>query len=166
MRNDNINILNFFKNNNENDEDIVSFIRGHLYIEALMSEIIDRAYIEPGALSEVSTTFFKKVKLIKSIGLLTNEFEDLLININQIRNKLAHRLGFNISFVMLFNLVQKAYYAGVDFSDDTIYLDRNECEQNYGISGVINELMCNTFYQLVWNNEDLFTEDEINNFLC
>lgn len=164
MRNDKLNVLNFLGDGN--DESFQMFIRGHLYIEALLGEIIERAYVKSKAHVEVSTMFFRKVKLVRAIGRLSESFEELLLSINQVRNRLAHRLDFSLDFGSVFEIAQKAYIAGVDFSDDRIHMYKDISEQDYGITGVISEVITNTFYQLVWNNEDLFSQDEISKLLC
>lgn len=147
------------------DENFQLFIRGHLYLEAILNEIIDRSFAVPDAADELASMFYRKVKLVRSIGKITLEVESLLLTINEVRNKLAHKLDFTLTFDMAFTLVTKANEAGIDYSDDRIHQDRTASEQDYGIYGVINEVICNTFSHLVWENEDIFTKDDVGRFL-
>jgi len=163
MTNRKVNIINYISEGV--DENFQLFIRGHLYLEALLSEIIDRSYKNPNAINEITSTFYKKVKLVRAVGRISEDVEELLLSINLIRNRLAHKLDFTLNFDIVFELVQKAHSAEIDFSDDQIYLDKAESQSNYGIYGVVNEVMCNIFSHLIWENEDIFTKEDISHFL-
>ncbi|MPN20022.1 hypothetical protein SDC9_167398 [bioreactor metagenome] len=147
-------------------EESFLFIRGHLYLEALLGEIILRSYPEPQALNDISVMFYRKVKLVRAVGRLTTEMEDLLLSINTLRNKIAHKLDFGLDFDSVYELILKAHKADIDFSDDMIYLNKDESMKNYGIDLSITELMSNTFSELIYSNEDLFSQDDISRFLC
>jgi hypothetical protein len=157
------NIINLI--GKQNDENFHFFIRGHLHIEALLSEIIDRVYEEPQALADLGSMFYRKVKLVRARGKISKPMEELLLEINRLRNKLAHRLEYNLNFDDSFELVQKAHAAGIDFSDDTIYQDRVLSEKWYGVYGIINEVVYNTFSYLIQENNDIFTRKDIGRFL-
>jgi hypothetical protein len=148
------------------DESFQLLIRGHLYLEALLSEIIDRSYPEPDALDELASMFYRKVKLVRAVGRISSDVEDLLLSINSVRNKLAHKLEYELDFATVFALVTKAHQAGIDFSDDGIHLDKNQSEQHYGLYGVIHEVICNTFSHLIWENEDIFSQEDVDRFLA
>ncbi len=147
------------------DENFQLFIRGHLYLEALLSEILERSFAHPESMNDVATTFFGKVKLAHALGKITPEVEGLLLKINGVRNKLAHRLDYKLCFDTAFDLVTNAHRAGIDFSDDAIHEDRGQSERHYGIYGVVNEVICNTFSHLIWHNEDLFSKEDVGRFL-
>lgn len=147
-------------------EPFQAYIRGHLYIEALLSEVIERSFKNPNALKNVTNSFNNKVKIVRALDRISDSMEDLLLQINSVRNKLAHKLEFTLVFEDVFDLVKKAVGAKVDFSDDNIHLDRDYSELNYGVTGVVAELMSNTFSQIVYENEDMFTNEDIGRFLC
>lgn len=147
------------------DESFQLFLRGHLYLEAILSEIIDRSLAVPDAVNELASMFYRKVKLVRALGKVSPEVEELLLKINEIRNKMAHKLDFTLTFDVAFALVTKASQAGIDFSDERIHQDRAVSEQDYGIYGVINEVICNTFSHLILQNDNIFTEEELGDFL-
>lgn len=163
--NDPRNIINY-ASGEAYGEPFQAYIRGQLYIEALLSEIIERSFKNPDSLKKVTNSFHIKVKIVRALDRVSVPMEDLLLQINSLRNKLAHKLEFTMVFEDVFDLIEKAAGANVDFSDDNIYLDRNFSELNYGVNGVIAELMSNTFSQILYENEDMFTQEDIGRFLC
>ena len=137
------------------------FIRGHLYIENIMVELIKKVYHDSSAALEIGKMYYKKVKLLKAIGVISSKLEALLIGINQVWNKMAHKLHYRITFEECFELFVLAHEAGVDFSDDRIYQDKDYSREVYfSDTGGISELMVNTFSELAYF-KDLFSEDEI-----
>lgn len=146
-------------------EELHIVLRGHLHIEALMDEIIRRSFVCPTALDDYRQSFFVKVKLLRALGLIDEKLEQVLLALNSLRNKVAHRLHFVVTFDDAFSLVKSAAGAGVDFSDDTIHFDRKLSEEWYGTIGVLLEVFSNVFQELVWQNEALFTKGEISDFL-
>ena len=162
MTPDSPNIIRFITETN--DDNFQKFMRGHLYLEALLGEIIERSFSTPAALDRVAAMFFNKVKLVRALGRLDDREEELLLAVNAVRNKLAHKLEFSLTFETAFALLSKAQAAGVDFSDDGIF-DHEWAEKNYGVFGVISEVISNTFQHIVWQNEDLLSEQGIGELL-
>lgn len=162
--NDPRNIINYVSGE-AHGEPFQAYIRGHLYIEALLSEIVERSFKNPDALKNVTNSFNNKVKIVRALDRVSVPMEGLLLQINSVRNKLAHKLEFTLVFEEVFELVKKAAKVKVDFSDDNIYLDRNYSELNYGVTGVVAELMSNTFSQILYENEDMFSQEDIERFL-
>lgn len=163
MTDDHRNIINFISE--PSDDNFQLLIRGHLYLEALLSEILQRSCPNPDALDDVSSMFYRKVKIARALGRVSESVERVLLSINRARNKLAHSLDYELKFDAVFELVKEAHAAGIDFSDDTIHRDKALSEKHYGIYGVVNEVVCNTFSQLIWDNEDVFDKDDISRFL-
>ncbi|MEK4153656.1 hypothetical protein NYE27_01065 [Paenibacillus sp. FSL R10-2779] len=163
--NDPRNIINY-TNSEAYDEPFQSYIRGHIYIEALLSEIIERSFENPEGIKKVTNSFYNKVKIVRDYDRVSIPMKNLLLQINSVRNKLAHKLEFTLIFEDVFELVKTAAEAKVDFSDDNIHMDRNYSELNYGVTGVVAELMSNTFSQIIFENEDMFTKEDIGRFLC
>jgi len=162
MSPDEINIINFIA-----ESHILEFqmyIRGHLYLEALLGEMIQRkdSNIKPKTID----TFHKKIIIAEKLMLIDNSEKDLLNSYNQVRNKIAHDFKFKFDFDIFFDLAQKAGIAGVDFSDETIYENKELSQDWYDISGIINEVVVNTFFHLVYRNQELFPDDDVHRFLC
>ncbi|WP_438498479.1 hypothetical protein [Paenibacillus sp. IHBB 3054] len=147
-------------------EPFQAFIRGQIYIEALLSEILQRSFKNPDALKSITTGFNAKVKVVRAIDRISPDMEDLLLQMNTIRNNLAHKLEFTLAFDTVYDLIRKAAKAKVDFSDDNIHLNKKYSNENYGVTGVIAEMMSNTFSQIIYENEDIFTHDDISRFLA
>ena len=80
--------------------------------------------------------------------------------INGIRNKIAHKLDFKLSFDEVFELVKLSNKCGVVYSDSTIYKNSKLSKEWYGINGAINELFPNHLSHFFEENEEYF-EDEI-----
>lgn len=137
------------------------FIRGHLYLEFALNIIIKHTFLNSDELSGIESTFYQKVKLLKSKGKINNALKSLLLEVNKIRNKLAHNISFELNFEIVYNLVKLAHIANIDFSDDSIHMDFRYSKENYGIEGVIIELMANTFCELLCLNEDIIGTDTI-----
>ncbi len=157
------NIVGFISESASDELHLV--LRGHLHLEALLNEIIERSVTNPQALGRLSQSFSNKVKILRAMDRLDEKTECLLLAINALRNKIAHQLHFNVTFDDAFSLVKTAAEAGVDFSDDTIYANRQLSEQWYGTNGVLTEVISNTFQELVWQNEHIFSKSEISSFL-
>lgn len=157
------NIVNFI--DERASEKLHLVLRGHLYLEYLLNEIVDKKTDNPTALQSLNFGFYKKVKYLLAIGVIDDQFSELLLFFNSIRNSYAHKLHYDLDFDVVFELVSKASAAGVDFSDETIFQDRALSKEWYGTFGVLHEVISNTFQDLVWQNEDIFTQDEISEFL-
>lgn len=152
------NVINYFIGD---DKICTSFIRGHLYIEKIMSEILIRAYKNPKALKEVSNTFFKKVKLLRAIDCIDEGMEKLLLEINSVRNKIAHNFEYDLKYEEIFELIKLAGNNLLNFSDDDIFKNFEYSKQNYEPEDLgVRELMANTFSKLLYDNERLFKDLE------
>ncbi|WP_315724116.1 MULTISPECIES: hypothetical protein [unclassified Bradyrhizobium] len=136
-------------------------LRGHLHLEAVLNEILFRKNVSESRRS----MFANKVRAAFEEGCIDEKLKGALLAINRLRNKLAHELHFRVTFDDAFTLVKEAARAGIDFSDDTIHIDRTKSEEWYGTQGVLTEVISNTFQHLVWENEATFTKDEIGSFL-
>jgi hypothetical protein len=80
--------------------------------------------------------------------------KDYLLMINEIRNNFAHNLGYKFLFEDVYKLVKKAGEVGVDFSDETIFENKELSEEWYGLEGVIQEIFQNTAIDLSFIMED------------
>lgn len=158
-----VNIIDYIS---ETDDKDYIFIRGHLYLESLMSEIIKKSYVDNDAAFEIGKMFYNKVKLLKASGIIDDSIEKLLLEINKVRNKMAHDMNYHLTFDDFYRLVCFSCRAGVDYSDDSIEIEEDCKEYYFDDTNVgVTELVCNTFQKLVYDT-GLFTDDEISNLLC
>ena len=91
---------------------------GQLIIESLVVKLIDTKLDSPDALDSFKLSFPEKMDLCVSMGLLTKEFTSFLMKLNTARNKFAHRLGYELSFSEIYELIVQAGKVGVEFTDD------------------------------------------------
>ena len=133
-------ILNLFDN-----ASMSTFITGHLIVESILVQLIDLK-------EERNDTFRKnfpaKIKKCIALDLIDPLMGEYLKQVNQLRNKLAHNLGYRLSFEEVFSLCREANKAGIDFSDDTIHSDKKLSKELYGTEGVIQEIFQNTAIDL------------------
>lgn len=146
-------ILDFYNNY---DENLIRFIKGHLFIEFAINKIIENALN-----SSIKKTVAKKIYLLKDNLLISEKEFDLLIALKNQRNEIAHNLNYDLTFEEMYNLVMLSVKAGVDYSDSTIYKNKKLSEEWYGIQGIIDEIFPNTFCHLLCQNEQYFENDEI-----
>ncbi len=69
----------------------------HLFIERLLNEILDKKLIDFTLLHQNGffNTFYKKILFLKTQGLI-NEIADDILLFNNLRNKFAHKLNYDI----------------------------------------------------------------------
>lgn len=153
------NILDFYDNY---DENLIRYIKGHLFIEFAMNTILLKATHR----SISKYTFSQKIDLLFDGGFIDEPEKKLLKRINQFRNKIAHNLDCELTFETVFELVELSAQAGVDYSDETIFENKKLSEEWYGITGVLNELFPNTFCHLLYQNEQYFEGNELLDYMC
>ncbi|MEA2887707.1 MAG: hypothetical protein QOD11_2067 [Bradyrhizobium sp.] len=71
-----------------------SFIRGHLYFEHILVEAITGALTNPFEIDLRRLSFPAKLDLALALGVLPLEFRRIGNVLNEMRNKVAHRLDF------------------------------------------------------------------------
>lgn len=135
----------------ENDV-LAAFMTGHLIIESLLIQMITLK--NGGDEKLLKTNFPQKVKLCVSLSLMDSKMAEYLLMINKVRNNFAHNLGYKFLFDDVFELVKKAGQVGIDFSDETIFEDKNLSSEWYGLKGVIQELFQNTAMDLSFLMEE------------
>lgn len=101
----------FLHNINSNDY-LNVVLRSHLFIEAMIIEMIEDKLINPGALELNKISFPLKLQLCASLGLLALEDLPPYKKLNKLRNDTAHKLNFEIEdkdiedFISTFNREQ------------------------------------------------------------
>jgi len=74
-----------------------SIIKGHLYFEHILSTSISDALPRPDELDIRRLGFLSKLDLTLALGVLPPEFRRAGTCLNEIRNKVAHRLNFSFA---------------------------------------------------------------------
>jgi hypothetical protein len=72
-------------------------IRAHLYVESTLNQLIKECLFRPKAMNGVELSFRFKVPLAAALGIIPDDFQPPLEQLNALRNKLAHRLDAEIS---------------------------------------------------------------------
>ena len=89
---------NFDKHLNETDT-LQIVIRGHLYVEAELLDLLSEsiAMVRPKAIDLADLSFRKKIEFAIALGLLAPENKRPFLELNALRNKVAHNLDLVIS---------------------------------------------------------------------
>lgn len=131
------------------NETLGAFMSGHLVIESILVQILEANPAESDGGRYFEWSFRRKVDASESRGIVGKEKADFLRGLNDVRNRLAHKLDTPIAFEEAFELAKLAAHGGIDFSDETIYLDREKSEEWYGIEGIIQEIFQNAAQDLL-----------------
>ena len=152
------NIIDFY---NSYDDNLIYYVKGHLFLEFAMNTIISKVL----KVRTEKKTFANKIDLLFNKSLISDKVKDLLKAINKQRNEIAHNLHYILTFDVLYELVKLSADAGVDYSDNTIYINKKLSNEWYGMQGIIQELFTNTFCHLFYENEKYFEENEISQYI-
>lgn len=72
-------------------------LQAHLYYDHVITRLLVDALVKPDAINATRMSFLQKLQLINALGLLSDEIVSTVEAINKLRNKIAHRLDFEIS---------------------------------------------------------------------
>lgn len=129
-----------------NNQIMSAFITGHLIVESILVQMIE---FKGGKKKLIlKKNFPSKVKSCIDQGYFDEKLGNFLNLINDVRNNYAHNLGYDLTENEIFLLVQQAGAAGVDYSDDTIFLNKEISFKWYGIVGILQEVFQNTAMDL------------------
>jgi hypothetical protein len=78
------------------EDTLAVMIRAHLYVESTLNQLIEEC-LRPKAMNVVELSFSHKVPLAVALGIIPEDFQSPLRQLNALRNKLAHRLDAAIS---------------------------------------------------------------------
>lgn len=104
------------------DSDLLTgFVIGHLVVEQLLGEIV---ISYDGKLEEhfLSLAHSRKISFINSLGLIPDGVASCLQNINKMRNRFAHQLGYHPNKGELLNLIAKCRDNFSDLTDGLVQL--------------------------------------------
>jgi hypothetical protein len=134
--------------------ELAAFITGHLILESVLVQLIELKLTDADQINLFDLSFPSKVKMAKSRGLIGEKMGEFLLEMNSVRNRLAHRLDESIDFDRMYSLAKVAYLGGVDFSVDTIHSDRSKSLEWYGVEGIIQEIFQNAAQDLSFIMEE------------
>lgn len=134
--------------------ELAAFMTGHLILESVLVQLIELKLTDADEMKLFDMSFPNKVKLAKSRGLIGEKMGEFLLEMNAVRNRLAHRLGEPIEFDRMYSLAKVAHLGGVEFSDDTIHSDRPKSLEWYGVEGIIQEIFQNAAQDLSFIMEE------------
>lgn len=91
--------LNFIKRTYQIKDELSLILIGHLYIERFLDEILNNKLENYIILEKagVLNSFYKKVMFLKSERFISDVIADDILIVNQIRNKYAHQLNYNLN---------------------------------------------------------------------
>ncbi len=131
------------------DNTLSAFVTGHLIIESLLVQMIDLKLEHPDKFNAFNLNFPTKVNICEAVGLIDLDMASFLLEMNKIRNRFAHKLGYSLSFDDAYCFAQIA--AGVtEFSDTSIYSDKENSKEWYGVEGIIQEVFQNVAQDLAF----------------
>lgn len=91
-----------FANLRQLDHEFIGrFVRCHLLVEHFLTEYLRAAYPQMPGLAELRLNFDSKLKLANNPDVSVSVFEPAIKCLNQIRNKLVHRIEFRPSHTYL-----------------------------------------------------------------
>lgn len=79
-------------------------LRGHLYIENELNRLLEGFLPNPSILELYKESFRRKTDLAFALNLIQKKQYDILLLFNELRNKSAHRLKYNIAHKEIINL--------------------------------------------------------------
>jgi hypothetical protein len=132
------------------NEVLGAFMSGHLVIESILVQMLETQPKEGDRGRYFEWSFRRKVDASESRGIIGKDTADFLRGLNDIRNRLAHKLDTPITFGEAFELAKLAAQGGIDFSDETIYSDPEKSEKWYGIEGIIQEVFQSAAQDLLY----------------
>jgi len=76
-------------------DSLADLLRIHLVMEQILGEALRLALPSPETLlPQTSLRFFQKARLLRSLNFLTDDALAFLLELNSLRNRFAHRLGY------------------------------------------------------------------------
>lgn len=76
----------------DSDEPLELLIRGHLWIESALTTLVQRSLPRPRVIEKAGLSFNQRLLLADALGLLDEDEARAMRQINQLRNRAAHRL--------------------------------------------------------------------------
>jgi len=88
-------VMNFFKLIFSIDDPLHLVIRSHLYTEVMLNAVITKNFKNPEKV--INFSYSQKIKILFALGKLDTQLSTDLNYLNQLRNKFAHNLKYDIA---------------------------------------------------------------------
>ncbi len=150
---------------NEQDPTLNLIIKGHLYIEYLLNMILQNTHLDHQSIDIENYGFFKKVTLLKSKEMISEEMRDYLLSFNKMRNNYAHNLKFHPDYEEAYKIAKAAQTSGIHFKDKRIFGVGHDSKDHYSIYAIFFELIINTFQEIIFKNPDTFSKNEVKDLM-
>jgi len=98
----------------KNDE-LTVIVRGHLLVELIVEVLLKNNFSNDKILTDKNFTFFMKIELLYSIGIISKNHFTILQKLGEIRNKFAHHVGINLRDILTLN---EDFVKSVELVDD------------------------------------------------
>lgn len=86
-----------FKRDMKSDDTMTIIVRAHLHLEHVIIQLIVESLVHPDAIALGKLSFPSKCDLAIALGLIPRNWRTAIIGINEVRNRVAHRLDFSFS---------------------------------------------------------------------
>lgn len=83
-----------FISDTESEDELQIILRGHLYIEREITEMLRMSLVEPDEILNSRFMFMNKVNLSIALGILRKDEKSIFKKINSLRNNYAHKLNY------------------------------------------------------------------------
>ena len=105
-------------------ESLSKILIGHLSIENKLDLILCSQMKNTTYFKSLNLRFSQKVDLALSLDLIPEELGLFIKKLNSVRNKYAHRMLYDLTFEEAFQLAMEGNGAGLYYSDDGIWNDK------------------------------------------
>ena len=114
---------------------ISTILRGHLYIEHSLDEMLNIELKRPELINLSKINFSVKPKLCLALGIIDQRTSNICLKINKIRNSLAHHLDNNIDKSVLNDLLNEYHpemrKKFIDFTENELKKTFGSCKSYY-----------------------------------
>jgi len=108
------------------DKELI-FLKGHLVIEQLLTELLELSLSQPERLNSIRPMFNKKLEYYLSIdgnSIISEGLESVLKSMNSLRNKLAHSLNHPNFDQLLIEWIERASKQRIENPNDNAAVRR------------------------------------------
>jgi hypothetical protein len=125
----------FFLENIEKEDPLQIVVRGHLFLENELINLLEATFSQTDCLDPSDLRFPLKIKLVGALGLLPKESIPIYLKFNSLRNKFAHNLDMEITAKEVENLINS-------LSEHQAYVFWGENKEDRLEEGHIENLRC------------------------
>lgn len=101
-----------FVKDTRGENELQVIIRGHLYVENEIDNLLKLKLEKPQHLYDSNFMFYSKLKTALALGLIAEENKNAYIRLNKIRNNFAHNLNYELTendFTDLYGVFNSTY---------------------------------------------------------